>query len=112
MKRLKKEGNEIELGKMIGEGFNVRKLLKLNRMKLGSDLIPEQTNNNLNMTEKEIEEVDDFLDNMKGKKEEVLHQIETTDCNYFMDLSGLHTQLGETYADDCMRKNLLTQLDS
>ena len=30
MKKLKKEGEEIELGKMIGEGFNIKKLLKLN----------------------------------------------------------------------------------
>ena len=33
MKNLKKEGDDKELGKMIGEGFNVKKLLKMNQSK-------------------------------------------------------------------------------
>ena len=33
MKKLKREGDDKELGKMIGEGFNVKKLLKMNQSK-------------------------------------------------------------------------------
>ena len=87
MKRLKTEGEEIELGKMIGEGFNVKKLLKLNRMKLDSGIIPDQTFvNQTDITQRDIEEVDDFLDKEKGKKEEVLHQLKQPECNYYMDI--------------------------
>ena len=55
MKRLKTEGEEIELGKMIGEGFNVKKLLKLNRMKLDSGIVPDQTFvNQTDITQRDI----------------------------------------------------------
>ena len=45
-------------------------------MKLDFGIIPDQTFvNQTDITQRDIEEVDDFLDKEKGKKEEVLHQL-------------------------------------
>ena len=41
-----------------------------------------------------------MLDKEAVRKEQVLHQLESKECNYFMDLSGINKQLSEIYADN------------
>ena len=52
------------------------------------------------ITQDDLKSVDELLDKEEVEKEEVLHQLETKECNYFMDMSGIHTQLSEIYADN------------
>ena len=86
---------------MIGEGFNVKKLLKMNQMKLGSDYKPrEETTNSFTVTKGDMKEVDTFIDDISGKREDVTHKLNQSDCNYFMELSGIQTQLNNMYGEN------------
>ena len=49
---------------------------------------------------------DELFDNNKLEKEQVLHQLASNNSNYFMDLSGMHTEL-KVYADEDKQEYIL-----
>ena len=103
IKRLKKEKNELDLSEVIGEEINIRKLVYLNKMKLGSRLEPKPNKVKSiqdRITQEDLRSVDELLDKEAVRKEQVLHQLESKECNYFMDMSGINKQLSEIYADN------------
>ena len=107
---LKRNGEDKELGRMIGEGFDIKKLLKMNQMKLSSNYQPKkEETNSFTITEKDIKEIDTFLDSIHGDKEEVTHKLNQSDCNYYMDLSGINTQLDCVYGENQKDEYILNE---
>ena len=97
---------------MIGEGIDMRKLVRLNKMTKESGIKPKIHKAKMieeELTQEDLKEVDELFDTIKAEREQVMHHLVPNDCNYFMDLSGIHVELNKTYANEDKEDYILNE---
>ena len=85
----------------------MQEIIRLNNL---SEIHSSQ-NENAKLTDKDIERVDELFDKMAQAKEEVQHTLDKNDVSYYMEMSGIHTELNKNYADLDTKEYILNEKD-